>query len=110
MAVGEEGEGFAMAMEATAGFLSDDANFSEKFKVLCISRLSSTLDLKHVCLPRGWETTLDLGGVLVIMGFGGAESFYQSLSVCILPSNIVTLHLDALFCCSWPMACLWSNS
>jgi len=35
MAVGEEGEGFAMAMEATAGFLSDDANFSEKFKVLC---------------------------------------------------------------------------
>lgn len=49
--------GAAISMEATAVFLSVDANFSEKFKVLCVSSFCSTLDLKHVCLPWGWETT-----------------------------------------------------
>jgi hypothetical protein len=85
-------------MEATAVFLSVDANFSEKFKVLCVSSFCSTLDLKHVCLPWGWETTFGFfwgGGVLVIKGFRGG-CFYLLASVCrSLPSNLKSLHLGA---------------
>lgn len=54
--------GAAISMEAIAVFLSVDANFSEKFKVLCVSSFCFTLDWKHICFPWGWGTTLGFRG------------------------------------------------
>lgn len=57
--------GVAISMVAIAVFLSVDANFSEKFKVLCVSSFCFTLDLNHTCaFPGGGEPHL-VSGVLV---------------------------------------------
>ena len=44
--------GAAISMEATAVFLSVDANFSEKFKVLCVS--SFCFETKKKMHELGW--------------------------------------------------------
>lgn len=54
--------GVAISMVAIAVFLSVDANFSEKFKVLCVSSFCFTLDLNHTCFPWGWGATLGFRG------------------------------------------------